>query len=282
MEKDAAIVVVVLVEVLIFLLAAIGVLYWRLRLAGQRAGTDPAAAVRNWLDETLHDNDSHQAAMGGSATAQRRSALEAEREALASNTEDERDAVLRVAYTPTSPDTDEETERLRRLLQREEHRITELLTLRDELGDLRLRYDRVRRLAERLAGDSLPESQRQQVTATYQQLESEWTERLGTIEARFSKATADIESTSAPAPVHQPEHSSTKALLDSQSATLARLRETLGEDAEDAQGDLDDLIRQRQEFETCVQMLESENHRLQQKLAAAGLEMDTTVAGARD
>lgn len=275
MGRDAAIAIVVLAEIILVLLALLGVLAWRLRLARSQAApmTSPEAG-RLWLDDNLRDTGERPAAFGAAAP-RRLSHLEAERQALELEAQEDRDALLREAYSPPEPTPDDgEKQRLRRLLQREESRLAQLLTLRDELKDLRVRYDRVRRLAERLAEGSVGEAQRSQVADTYQKLEAEWISRLGMLEESFGEATAELELPSTPEAGEQTEASATteaatntRALLENQTETLARLRQRLGADGGEAAAELEQLSGQIGEFEVCVQILEAENRQLADRVA---------------
>jgi hypothetical protein len=277
MAKEAAITLVVLLEVILILVALLGFAFWRLRAArNQAAPMSPTDAGRLWLDESLRQHAGRAGSLGPAA-ARRHGQLQAERQALDVELPEERDAVLRAAYdgTATTETDRQEAERLRRLLQREEARLAKLLTLRDELKELRVRYDRVRRLAERLAEDNVGEGQREQVAGTYQKLEAEWTSRLGSLEERFGEATADIElpaeSDSAELPVDDtgaPATASQNALAR-QTEILQRLRERLGDDA-DAVAEIDRLGEQVGELETAITTRESENRRLAERIVAFG------------
>jgi hypothetical protein len=277
MAKEAAITLVVLLEVILVLVALLGFTFWRLRAArSQAAPMSPADAGRWWLDESLREHASRAESLGPAA-ARRHGQLQAERQALDVESPEQRDAILRSAYEgagATAADA-QESERLRRLLQREEARLAKLLTLRDELKELRVRYDRVRRLAERLAENNVGDGQREQVAGTYQKLEAEWTSRLGTLEERFGEATADIElpaeSESAELPVDDTDAPGTASqnALARQTEILHRLRERLGDDA-DALAEIDRLGEQVGELETALTILESENRRLAERIVAFG------------
>jgi hypothetical protein len=277
MAKEAAITLVVLLEVILVLVVLLGLAVWRLRAARNRAAPmSPSDAGRLWLDESLREHAGRADSLGPAA-AHRQRRLQAERQALDVESPEQRDAMLRSAYEnagATAADA-QESERLRRLLQREEARLTKLLTLRDELKELRVRYDRVRRLAERLAENNVGDGQREQVAGTYQKLEAEWTSRLGTLEERFGEATADIElpaeSDSADLPVDDTgaPGTATQDILARQTEILQRLRERLGDDA-DAVAEIDRLGEQVGELETALTTLESENRRLAERIVAFG------------
>lgn len=262
MGQQAAIAIVVLVEVIVVLVAVIAFLGWRLRRA--RAGTPAPASMREWFDLALEDLSSTRDGSTSDETARRRrQALDAERRALDSGSDEERRALFREAYMlPES--TDGESERLRRLLQREAERLGELLAVRDELKDLRVRYDRVRRLAERLAAGEVADGQLTPVLETYRQLESQWLERMGALETRFETATEDLDllEENAEATPTGTSGEDPHALLSGQREIVSRLQERLADIDDEAVEDLNRLAAQMSEFEACVRMLETQDPEL--------------------
>lgn len=268
MEQPAAIAIVILVEVVLVLGSVIAYLAWRLRRT--RRALPEVHGLREWLDQTVQHLSADDQEHDPETTRRRRQALEAERQALDSVTGEEREALLARAYA--LPDNSGgEPERLRRLLQREEKRLRELLTVREELKELRLRYDRVRRLAERLTEGDVPDSQRSPVLETYRKLEGQWLERMGTLENRFEAATGDLElleEAGTEEPGNIPAGDS-GTWLASQAEILTRLRERFADVDSKAVEDLTRLGQQMHEFEASVGMLERENAALNSRLTAS-------------
>ncbi|WP_435102523.1 hypothetical protein [Arhodomonas sp. AD133] len=140
----------------------------------------------------------------------RREALATELAALDATTDAAREKALAgyaelAGENPGGNDSEDEAERLRRLLQREEQRLGELLELKDEMREVRMGYDRVRHVAAQLLEAQSNGQVDEQTANAYREAEAHHLARLEqlelqvaeTVEAASSEAAGDSATASA-------------------------------------------------------------------------------------
>ncbi len=122
----------------------------------------------------------------------RREALTTELAALDATTDAAREKALagyaELAGSARKGGEDEdEAERLRRLLQREEQRLGELLELKDEMREVRMGYDRVRHVAAQLLDAQADGQVDEQVASAYREAEAHHLARLEQLELQVAE-----------------------------------------------------------------------------------------------
>jgi len=275
MSQAAVIAIALLAEALLIATAASVVLGWRLRRRSVHAGAGGGGGAREHLQAELAALEAAAPAEDSPLRARQR-VLRGELRALDLDDAADRASPLEALYA--APEEDESA-RLRRLLQREARRVSELLEIRDGLRELKVGYQRLQRLLEKLTDPGLGEAEREQAAEAFRGQESEWAAQLERLLAQLDSATADLDAGTGDGGGggEEPEaaggRTDARSLADSQSEALHALRGRLDEggeaDPEALRAELEAIEQRGRELSTCLQVLEDENNYLYQQLCAA-------------
>lgn len=277
MTLSHAIALILLIEAVALLAVVCGWLWWRLRQSGAAAAPEPGEQrLRELVEAEIAHNAQRLQELpedeAGGDVALRRAlnmrtrALETERRLLALTDAAARDDCLRRAHGDPNQ-SESEVERLRRLLHREEQRVSELLGLRDAIRELKLRFERLARLAEQLTDPDLDGDARAAVVNEYGEAAGTYSEHFESVANQLEELAGDLDQQPEPAAARPADTDNLQAVIGQQAQTIARLRDRVSGDG-DAGEELDRLGHQMAELETCVQVLQDENDYLYRRLRA--------------
>lgn len=271
MSQAAVIAIALLLEALLIVTVIAGVLGWRLRRRRTAADGGPAAGggLREHLEAELAALDARAPAVD-SPLRHRQRLLQGELRAL-----DLADPAAREAHFESlyAGNEEGESKRLRRLLRREARRVGELLEIRDGLRELRLGYQRLQRLLEKLTDPELEEAERREVADTFRSQASEWSAPLERLLEQLDGATRDLDTADGETPEASGGRTDARHLADSQGEALETLRGRLAADGETdpeaLRAEIEAIEQRGRELSTCLQVLQDENDYLYRQLCAA-------------
>lgn len=283
MSQAAVIAIALLAEALLIVSGVAAVLGWRLRRRRPAPATPEPADFQQHLRGEL-DALAEAELAPDSPQRLRQRLLLGELKALGMSDPAARAAHLDELYGGG----DDESARLRRLLQREAKRVSQLLEVRDGLRELKLGYERLQRIFTQLTDPGLDPAERERITEAFRSQETDWATRLDALLARLEGATADLagaspEEDDAEANAGAQE-SDARSLADDQGAALEALRRRVADegasDPDALLAELEGIERRGRELSTCLQVLQDENDYLYEQLCAARNDSGTDAPGA--
>lgn len=280
MSQGAVIAIALLLEALLIVSIVAGVLGWRLRRR-RSAANDGAGDLRGHFEAEI-DALGEGTADDSGALQRRQRVLQGELKALDLDDSEARQNHFAALYA----ESNDESARLRRLLQREAKRVGELLEIRDGLRELKVGYERLQRIFTRLVDPELGAEERERIAETFRGQETAWAGQLDQLLARLESATEDLEPADDGTPAEgAATRTDARSLADGQSEALEALRERLaagdGTDPEALRAEIEGIERRGRELSTCLQVLEDENNYLYQQLCEAR-DGDSAPAAADD